>query len=440
MNKEPLQPRSFGDTFRDGFFLILPLGVTLTIFQWLWKTVFSFLPEISTVLPVGWQSFPYFKFLVDISFIFIFVFIVLFAGIIASTFFGRYFYKIFDAILSSSPFIKPIYNAIKKMSAMLFTTPETGISEKLTEAVMVPYPDIGDWSVAYVTSYNADHFFGPEKGKEYLTVYMPSSPIVSSGYYLTFKKADVRPCKQTATQVMGLLLSVGSLQNPESSASKKIQAALIDHTPKKRHLLRKFFLNGLLFLMPALGTVSLLAWIFNKFIYYVHIIRVMIPVHLRDIIPPQYFNIIANSVIILLFILTIFLLGAVGRSAVGKAFHQVFLAVAKKIPVFNTVYDATSTITDIFNKGSSENAYFSKAVLTHFPTEKSLAIGFVTHKDSAHLLEDGKDYVPVFLPTSPIPTTGWIMCLKKDKFTVLDMPVEAAIALVISVGISVNDK
>lgn len=434
--KTTLHPKrsSFLGSLKDGFLLILPLWATVSIFIWLWKLAFSFFPDFAGFFPPDWRGFPQFDLLLNLAFLLSLILASFIFGLIGPTFLGKFFTGFFDAVLEASPLIKPIYGTLKKIAAMLFSTPaeEESIESKLTEAVMVPYPSVNDWSIAFVTNKNANHFFGEEKGEAYITVYMPSSPIISSGYYLTVKKSDTRPCKSNAGQVVATLLSAGSLQAAPVLPVEK---------PKKKKLafFRRIFLQGLLLMTPALGTASIFLWAFNWILKYVRTMRILIPGHLQGMIPEAYFGLISNTAILLLLILSIYLLGKLGESALGKAFHRVFINLTKKIPVFNTVYEATSTITEIFTKGASETEFFSKAVLVNFPNKKLLAVGFVTHKNSAHLMDEGVGFVPIFLPTSPIPTTGWFMNIPKEDLIPVDMPVEKAIALIISLGISSTD-
>ncbi|MGL5254588.1 MAG: DUF502 domain-containing protein [Brevinema sp.] len=430
--KVSLQPKNkFFHILKDGVLLIVPLWATISIIQWLWGMISDLLPNFTRFFSDKWQSFPYFDLWVNISFVIILLLTIFIAGFVVTSFLGRLFYDLFDKLLSISPLIHPIYNGLKKMAGVLFSSQkeEDDIQNKLTEAVMVPYPSVDSWSFGFVTRTNADHIFGKEKGSEYLTVYVPSSPIVSSGYYLIFKKEDIRPCSKDAAQAMAILLSAGSVQT--SGGLKKVETKKPKWAP-----IKKYFLNGLLFFTPILATFSLVMWAFNFVLKHVHTMRIIIPSYLNNIIPEDYYGLIANTGIIIFLILMIFLLGLLGESAMGKAFQAGFSSLTKRIPIFNTVYEAASSITDIFTKGPNENPFFSKAVLVQFPHEKVLAVGFITHTNSTHIFEGGDDFVPIFLPTSPIPTTGWFINVDRSKMIMLDIPVDQAIALIVSVGVA----
>ena len=423
------------DLLKDGVLLIIPLWATISVLNWLWGMVSDLLPNFARFFPENWQSFPYFDQLVNLSFIIILLLAIFIAGFVVTSFFGRLFYDLFDKLLSVSPIIHPIYNGLKKMAEVLFASQdeEDTFESKLTEAVMVPYPSVDSWSFGFVTRTNAEHIFGKDKGADYLTVYVPSSPIVSSGYYLIFKKTDVRPCSKEASQAMAILLSAGSVQT--SGGIKKVEGK-----KPKFGTIKKYFFNGLLFFAPMLATFSVVAWAFNFILKYVRTMRIIIPGHLNNIIPEDYYGLIANTGIILFLLILILLLGLLGKSALGKGIHAGFSSLTKRIPIFNTIYEAMSSITDIFAKGPGENTFFSKAVLVPFPHDKVLAIGFVTHTDSGHLFEDGDKFMPIFLPTSPIPTTGWLISVERSRLTVLDIPVEQAIALVVSLGITAGES
>jgi len=426
----------FSRAIKDGFFLILPLGITIWIINWIWSFLMRFVPNLSIIIPNEWLSHNLYSSIVNLVFLLIVVIVIMFFGLIASTVLGKFFHFLIDKLLMAPTFIRPIYTTFKKVAEVLFQdNTNNSLSKGLSESILVPYPNIYSRSIGFITANHACHIFGKEEGEKWLTVYMPSAPLVSAGFYLICKKEDTSPCLLPSGSAMTAIISVGTSITDEEN---KITISKKPPTPKKYNI-KVWFFNGLLFLAPVVGTIAILSWIFR----YLHKILVglvnLFPPFFSYNIPQIYYEglIIISLFIIILFIIMV--IGFIGESAFGSWFKSITHKLFNIIPTFNTIYTTIKKITKVFSPDPSKNNKFSQAVLVPYPSEKTYAIGFVTGTDSTHIDKDGINSIPVFIPTTPIPTTGWFISINKDQIIPLDIPIEKAFALVISSGILAED-
>ncbi len=133
----------------------------------------------------------------------------------------------------------------------------------------------------------------------------------------------------------------------------------------------------------------------------------------------------------------ILLLGVLARNYLGHFLIQWVDDVAKRIPLIRTIYTGTKQLSDtVFTAAGKES--FRRAVLVHFPGDSSYAIGFVTGeaKGPAQAVTD-ETVINVFVPTTPNPTSGFLLMLPAAKMIPLDVAVEDALKMVISGGIYV---
>ncbi len=264
-------------------------------------------------------------------------------------------------------------------------------------------------------------------------MYVPSAPVISAGFYLLCRKTDTEICKLPSGKSMTTIVSVGAAQTttPAINTDTPIQE-------EKPNYLRTWFFNGLLFLIPISATVYLLGIVFNYLYHFISNVSILLP-HLP--LDPPYDNIALNLIIFAVLVLLIMIIGWIGESAFGAWVKSITQKIFNSIPMFNTVYGVVEQITKVFSPDPSNNHAFDKAVLVPFPTESTYAVGFVTGQNADYIKpENGNDFSPVFIPTSPIPTTGWFIMVETSKTIYLDMPLEKAFGMVISAGISPEDK
>ncbi len=210
-----------------------------------------------------------------------------------------------------------------------------------------------------------------------------------------------------------------------------------DGKPQKRHLLarlRGYFLAGVLVTAPVAITLAT-AWWFVGFVdsKVVPLIpsRYNPDSYLRDIVGFEI-GLPGLGVVVLLVLIT--LIGALTAGFVGRYVIHLGERIVARMPVIRNVYSALKQIFETVLKQQS-NA-FRQAVLIEYPRRGIWAVGFITGNTEGEVQNLTKDdMVNVFLPTTPNPTSGFLLFVPREELVHLSMTVEEAIKMVISAGI-----
>ena len=197
-----------------------------------------------------------------------------------------------------------------------------------------------------------------------------------------------------------------------------------DKTTKKSLItkLRNNFIAGIVVLIPIGITLYLTLFI-------VKISGRIVP---GEINPNSYlpFDIPGLEILIALIIITF--IGWLSLSFLGKKFFELFNNILNKIPILRTIYSAIGQMTETFTK--SDNSQKS-AVLLEYPRQGIWAVGFAT-KENKGLIEKkiNKELVNVFVPTTPNPTSGFLLMVPKKDLIYLDISFEQASKFIVSAG------
>ncbi len=186
--------------------------------------------------------------------------------------------------------------------------------------------------------------------------------------------------------------------------------------------IRNNFIAGVVVLIPIGITLYLTLFI-------IRISSKLIP---KEINPNNYlpFDIPGLEILIALIIIT--LIGWISLSFIGKKFFEIFNNILKKIPILRTIYSAIGQMTESFTK--TENKQKS-VVLLEYPRKGIWAVGFAT-KDNKGIIRDkvNQDLVNVFVPTTPNPTSGFLLMVPKNDLIFLDITFEQASKFIVSAG------
>ncbi len=195
--------------------------------------------------------------------------------------------------------------------------------------------------------------------------------------------------------------------------------------------LRNAFFSGLLLLAPLAVTLLVFSWLIDKVGgVFSPVIRALVPEELLDYGSWRIvFNIIATGIAIVL----VTLLGFISRLFLGKFILGGAERLVQGIPGINSVYNTVKQIVDTFS--SQNRNLFSKAVLVQFPREGLYSVGFLTNKAGGEpQAKTAAEVWSVFVPTTPNPTTGFLILLPKKDIIELEMSVGDAMKLIISGG------
>ena len=196
---------------------------------------------------------------------------------------------------------------------------------------------------------------------------------------------------------------------------------------KKRSFLsriRNYFIAGIVVLIPIGIT-------FYLTIFFIQISSKILP---KEINPNYYlpYNIPGLEILISLFLITI--IGWLSLSFLGRKLLDLFNKILKKIPILRTIYSAIGQMTETFTKQDKEN---KNVVLVEYPRKGSWAVGFAT-KDNTGEISDktNKKLVNIFIPTTPNPTSGFLLMVPKEDVIYLDLDFEDASKFIVSAGTS----
>jgi uncharacterized membrane protein len=130
-------------------------------------------------------------------------------------------------------------------------------------------------------------------------------------------------------------------------------------------------------------------------------------------------------------------LGFLARIVVFKSFISVYDYVLHRIPVIKTVYKASQQVIKTIFGSSSQS--FKQVVMVKFPTESAYSLGLISSQaPQACIRSSGSPLITVFVPTTPNPTSGFLMMYREEDVIFLDMKVEEAFKYIISCGVIVG--
>ena len=129
---------------------------------------------------------------------------LLLTGVFAANIFGQWWLRQWDAILGKIPIVKSIYNSVKQVSDTLFSSS----GNAFREAVLVQYPRHGSWTIAFVTGKPGGEVAAHLAG-EYVSVYVPTTPNPTSGFFLMMARADVLPLNMSVDEALKYVISMG---------------------------------------------------------------------------------------------------------------------------------------------------------------------------------------------------------------------------------------
>ena len=187
--------------------------------------------------------------------------------------------------------------------------------------------------------------------------------------------------------------------------------------------IRNNFIAGVVVLIP-LGITLYLT------IFLIRISGKIIP---KEINPNNYLPFDIPGVEILIALLIITLIGWLSLSFLGKKFFEMFNNILKKIPILRTIYSAIGQMTESFTKNDNKKS----VVLIEYPRKGVWAVGFATKENTGEMAEKtNKKLINVFVPTTPNPTSGFLLMFPAEDIIYLNMSFEEASKFIVSAGTS----
>ena len=459
--------------FRNYFFAGILVSAPIAITLWLaWKVVGFVDDSVDPLIPPKLSPSTYLTFDLPGFGIIIVVAGLMLIGSLATGIFGRLIVKYSEWVLTRSPLIGSIYGWIKQILETLLSEESTAFRE----VVLVEYPCRGSWAVGFIT--------GQTKGEvQELTsetvynVFVPATPNPTTGFLLFIPERDIRRLEMSVDDGIKLVIS-GGIVKPESAGHESswgegtgiaeeverikeaMEAARIaaEHglhwqagtgiaeevdrikqdmeqlNPSLKKpvtvlgTLRDYLFAGTLVAAPIAITI----WLAVSVVAYFD--NTVIPLIPEAWNPASHLPFGIPGLGLVASVLTMTLIGYLTAGFIGNALVRISERVIEGLPLLRGIYSAVKQIFETMLKKQS-NA-FREVVLIEYPRPESWAIGFITGEaaDEIRAATPGGS-VNIFLPTTPNPTSGFLLFLPAAGAKKLSMTVEEGLKMVVSGGI-----
>ena len=179
-----------------GLLIWIPLGITL----WVVESIVTTMDQTLNLLPASAKP----GFYIPGLGLLLSLLIVFLTGIFASNLLGRRLIHIWEGVLRRIPVVNSIYGGVKQVSDTLFAPG----GQAFRKVLLVQYPRLGSWTVAFQTGVPSGEVAGHLRG-EYISVYVPTTPNPTSGFFLMMARSDVIELDMTVDEALKYVISMG---------------------------------------------------------------------------------------------------------------------------------------------------------------------------------------------------------------------------------------
>ena len=201
--------------------------------------------------------------------------------------------------------------------------------------------------------------------------------------------------------------------------------------PKKKSIaliLRNYFIAGVVVLIPIGFTLYL-----SKVL--ISLSSKILP---ENINPNNYLPFAIPGIEIIISLIFITIVGGLSLSFLGKKILKLIDDLFKRIPLLRTIYSAISQMTETFSKKDNDK---KSVVLVEYPRKGVWAVGFATRENTTEMAKKtNQKLINVFIPTTPNPTSGFLLMFPIDEVIYLNMTFEEASKFIVSAGTSSNNN
>jgi uncharacterized membrane protein len=187
-----------------GLLVIVPLGITVWVLSW----AIGLLDQTLQILPVTWHPDKLIGFHIPGFGVLLAFAILLLVGAITSNFLGKKLVSWWDALLNRIPVVRSVYSAVKQVSDTLFSDG----GNAFRTAVLVQWPRENVWTIAFITGTPVGEVAAHLKNggaDEYVSVYVPTTPNPTGGYFVLLKKSDCIELKMSVDEALKYIVSMG---------------------------------------------------------------------------------------------------------------------------------------------------------------------------------------------------------------------------------------
>lgn len=197
--------------------------------------------------------------------------------------------------------------------------------------------------------------------------------------------------------------------------------------------MKKYFVSGLIVLLPLVITISIVNFFVNVLTKPFLNATTLIGLYFGGV-SSHWAPVISKLLVLVVIAGTTMLIGALARGYIARRLLQVAEYLVFKIPFVSSVYRASRDV--IHTLLSSKETAFQEVVLVPFPHKETYSLGFLVRKAPNLAPQFAKeDFASVFIPTTPNPTTGFIIVYQNDQITTTNLSVEDGLKYIISCGV-----
>lgn len=186
--------------FITGLLIWIPLGITL----WVLKLLIDFMDQSLLLLPEAYHPQKMFHLHLPGFGAILTLLIVFLTGLIAGNFIGRRLLNFGETLLIRIPVVNSIYKSVKQVSDTLFSSS----GQAFRKALLVQYPRLGSWTIAFQTGQPGGELIN-HLSNDYISVYVPTTPNPTSGFFLIMEKKDVIELEMSVEDALKYIISMG---------------------------------------------------------------------------------------------------------------------------------------------------------------------------------------------------------------------------------------
>ena len=416
--------------FIAGVLVTAPVSITF----WIAWNLISFIDgRMTPLIPPQWNPETYLPFgIPGLGLVVAFVVLTV-VGFLTANLVGHMLMRRGEQVLARVPVVRTVYSATKQ----IFETVLAQRSTAFRQVALIEYPCRGTWSVGFITGQTVGEVQALTDDTV-INVFVPATPNPTTGFLLFVPKRDVHVLDLSVEEGIKLVVSGGIVlppdkQKPAQGARAEVAGPSDAEPPPPARVsamgrLRNYFLAGVLVAAP----VSITFWLAWKFVTFVDD-------QVTPLIPPRWnpetylpFDLPGLGLVVALIGLT--LIGMFAAGFTGRMIMRLGERILARLPVVRGIYGAVKQIFETVL--AKKSTAFRQTVLIQYPRPGVWAIGFQTGGAEGHIQEIvNSDVVNVFLPTTPNPTSGFLLFLPKSEVTMLTMAVEEGLKMVVSGGI-----
>ena len=198
--------------FITGLLVLVPLFITV----WVISGLVGMMDQSLLLLPETWRPKAQLGLEIPGMGAILTLLIIFVTGVIATNFFGKRLILVWEALLARVPVVKSIYASVKQVSDTLFS--DSG--NAFRQAVLVQFPRPGVWTIAFVTGKPGGDVVNHLSG-DYLSVYVPTTPNPTGGYFLMLPRADVVELDMSVDEALKYIISMGVVAPPPKPSAQQ---------------------------------------------------------------------------------------------------------------------------------------------------------------------------------------------------------------------------